>query len=207
MAEVLQTDFTVAKPQSASALSHHIDSSSVGSQINVIFFRLILYRVLLVPMEILAGLVHLDSRYPITNYSNILCTKNNTFFHASVNILEQCVLNSFRWNYTKFFQYTPTSSYKYLFKYSFIVRTIKCVHYQRSWAGVRRSLGHQGEVIYWKFWGKMLWVGMWDFEINLSNFRVWPWPRKIHCIHYMIVCTDVWLSEHPWPLELCGQHT
>lgn len=143
--EVLQTDFTVAKPQSASALSHHIDSLSAGSQIDIIFLCLVLCRVPLVPMEILAGLVHLDSRYPITNHSNILCTKNKNFLHASVIVQKKCVLNSVHWNYTKFFQYTPTSSYKYLFKYPFIVRTIKCVHYQHSWAGCKKVSWSPGE--------------------------------------------------------------
>lgn len=93
-ADVLQTDFTVAKPQSASAISHHVDSSSARSEIDIIFFCLVLCRVPLVPMEILVGLVHLDSRYPITNYSNILRTRNKNFLHASVNDLEPRVRNS-----------------------------------------------------------------------------------------------------------------
>lgn len=56
-------------------------------------------------------------------------------------------------------------------------------------------------------WGKMLWVGKWELEINLSNFTVWPRPRQVLCIPYMIVCADVWLSKHPWPLGLCTEYT
>lgn len=45
-------------------------------------------------------------------------------------------------------KYTPTSSYKYLFEDPLNIKTIKRVDYHHSWAGVRRSVGHQGEVIY-----------------------------------------------------------
>lgn len=46
-----------------------------SSQIDIVFC-LVLCRVPLVPMEILARLVHPDLRYPIANYLNILCTEN-----------------------------------------------------------------------------------------------------------------------------------
>lgn len=53
----------------------------------------------------------------------------------------------------------------------------------------------------------MLWVGKWELEINLSNFNVWPRPRQVLCVPYMIVCADVWLSKHPGPLGLCTAYT
>lgn len=64
--------FHSSKAQSASAFSHQKDWLRAQSQIDVVFFCLGLCRVPLVPMEILAGLVHLDSRYPISNYSKII---------------------------------------------------------------------------------------------------------------------------------------
>lgn len=81
-AEELQTDiallppqpphppFTVAKPQSASALSQYEDWLRAKSQVWLCLSSLwFFHRALLVPMETLADLVHLDSRYLTSSQS------------------------------------------------------------------------------------------------------------------------------------------
>lgn len=106
---------------------------------------------------------------------------------------------------TKFFQI-----YSNFIKWVFVWISFKYKNSQACWLLPQLS---RGEKVSWspggsnlpECWGKMLWVGKWELEINLSDFNVWPRPRQVLCIPYMIVCADVWLSKHPWPLGLCTQ--